>query len=88
MFKTLSIVAGIVVLAVIGLIFLNPSQHESSYREVSLKSIKGLQDCKMIAIETDGDKIYIVRCPSSEVSVHWNVSNRPYFSHTSNEYEH
>jgi len=58
-----------------------PQKPESS--EISLKSVKGLQDCLMVAIETNDEKLYVVRCPSSDVSIHWVKDEKNYFTHTS-----
>jgi len=57
-------------------------QRELIYQEISLKKIKGLQDCQMLAIEVDDSKIYVVRCPNSDVSLHWSEGSQNSFVHT------
>jgi cbb3-type cytochrome oxidase cytochrome c subunit len=79
--KKLLIGSGVVLLAIAGLIAITPLP-EATYREVSLKDVRGLDDCKMIAIEADGNKIYVVRCPNSDVSIHWIKDGQKHFTHT------
>jgi hypothetical protein len=60
----------------------SPAKETVIYREISLMKIKGLQDCQMLAIETDGTKLYVIRCPNSDVSLHWTQGNKNIFVHT------
>jgi hypothetical protein len=64
------------------ILFISLTPKETSYNEISLTKIKELQDCQMLAIETDGDKIYVIRCPNSDVSLHWTRGSKNYFIHT------
>jgi hypothetical protein len=75
------LIGSVVLLGIAGLIAITPLP-EASYREVSLKDVKGLGDCKMLAIEADGNKIYVVRCPNSDVSIHWIKNGQQNFTHT------
>jgi cbb3-type cytochrome oxidase cytochrome c subunit len=79
--KKLLIGSGVVLLGIAGLIAITPLP-EATYREVSLKEVRGLEDCKMLAIEADGNKIYVVRCPNSDVSIHWIKDGQNHFTHT------
>ena len=79
--KKLLIGAGVVLLALAGLVAITPLS-EASYREISLLDVKGLEDCKMIAIEAEGNKIYVIRCPNSDVSIHWIKDGQKHFTHT------
>lgn len=60
---------------------LKPNQ-ELTYKTVSLKNIKGLNDCKMFAIESDSTKLYVIRCPNSDVSVRWADDSVDLFTNT------
>lgn len=81
----------ILVVCIIGLIFAMIAGFQSGNKdgsskvnsfEISLKSVKGLQDCLLMAIETDDDKLYVIRCPNSDVSVHWVQGSKNYFTST------
>lgn len=63
--------------------FLTSSDEPEPPKEISLKNVAGLQDCQMMAIEADGNKIYVVRCPNSEVNIHWIKDGKKNFTHTS-----
>lgn len=73
----------IVSIAVLGLVALLPtSPSEPSYSQVPLNQIKGLKDCQMFAIEANTTRLYVVRCPNSETSVHWVEGGKKYFVDT------
>ena len=69
-------------LLIIGYFLPSSSQEEVVYSQISLKKVKGLQDCQLIAIEADGNKIYVIRCPNSDVSTHWIKNAKNFFVHT------
>lgn len=50
---------------------------------VSLKDVEGLKDCQLTVLDSGFDKLYVVRCPLSEVSVHWVTRTKNFFVHTS-----
>lgn len=56
---------------------------DPEYDSVSLQKVKDLQDCKMVAIEVDSTKIYVIRCPNSDVTTNWAKNAKDYFVHTS-----
>jgi hypothetical protein len=70
----------------VSLLFLFSPKPEVTQGEISLKKVKGLQDCLMVALETsEGNKIYIIRCPNSDVSTHWVKNGEKFFVHTFSE---
>lgn len=56
---------------------------EVDYSTIPLNQIKGLNDCQLFAIETNNTRLYVVRCPNSDTSVHWVESGKKYFVNTS-----
>lgn len=81
--KTAVGVTVVLSLTVLGLVALIPTpQSEPSYSQVPLNQIKGLKDCQMYAIEANTTRLYVVRCPNSETSVHWVEGGKKYFVNT------
>lgn len=81
--KTVVGVTAVLSIAVLGLVALIPSPpSEPSYSQVPLNQIKGLKDCTMYAIEANSTRLYVVRCPNSETSVHWVNDGKKYFVNT------
>lgn len=44
-----------------------------TYKFIPLTNVRGLNDCNLIEMQADGVKVFIIRCPNSEVSTVWQL---------------
>lgn len=44
-----------------------------TYKFIPLNNVRGLNDCNLIEMQTDGVKVFIIRCPNSEVNTVWQL---------------
>lgn len=58
---------------------------EMEYKSTSLKTVRGLHDCQLFAIESNATKLYVIRCPNSEVSVRWSERRKQFVTLTTSE---
>lgn len=47
------------------------SEPTPTYKFIPLTNVRGLNDCALIEMQTDGTRVFIIRCPNSEVNTLW-----------------
>jgi hypothetical protein len=62
-------------LAATAVLLASCSSEVPTYKFIPLREVRGLNDCSLIEMQTDGTRVFIVRCPNSEVNTLWKAAD-------------